>query len=393
MFTVPVRLFLVAVFIQGLGHSILMLMTNFYLESLQFDRSQIGLINGVSPLALVLSAWPIGRWSDRLGRRPSLILGSLIELGAALGFCMAGSFPLLLGLAAVMGIGAAMVSGNMAPFMTENTPEERRVTLFALQAAIMTVTGLFGNLVGGHLPEFYAGVISGESATLRATLLTGAGIYGLSLVPLVLIGVRTAAPETKTARILPPGDFGPLLFRLLFPHALIGLGAGLTMPFLNLYIKFKFHLEYDELSLLFGFSSVLTAAGMMVQPWLARKKGKVGAILITQAVSIPFLLILGFVPVFALVCVALLIRNMLMNMATPITSAFFMEKVPADRRATMAVMSMMTWSSGWAISTVISGWVQDQAGPDLGFKLLFGGMAICYVTSIVTFYGFWGRNR
>jgi MFS family permease len=254
------------------------------------------------------------------------------------------------------------------------------VFLFSLQAALLSLTGLFGNLVGGRLPDW--------TGSLRTTMLAGSLLLGISVLPLLFVGPGRARPQPHT---IPAAGSFSLFFKLLLPHGLIGLGAGLVMPFLNLYIKWKFNLDYDELGYLFGFSSVLTAAGIMVQPGLAHRYGKVRAILITQAFSLPFLLILGFVPVFALVCVAMLIRNMLMNMATPITSAFFMEQVPPQRRATLSVMAIMSWNLGWAISTAFSGWFRSLLDPDPGFKLAFGGMAFCYILSIAAFYVFWGR--
>jgi len=395
-FTPPARLYLLAVFVSSLAGSIFHLALNFYLETLKFDRRDIGIINAAAPGALVVAGLLIGRVSDRLGRGRGLLLGATLGLTAILGLSLSSTMTWLVAFAACRGIAEAMVGANSAPFMAEHSAPEHRVHLFAFQAAVMTATGLFGNVVGGHLPDWYSawwGLAPKSPEAFRVTLLTGAGIYSLSLVPFAIIGLRRETPPSRDTERLETGPVGRLFFKLLLPHAIVGLGAGMTMPFLNLYVQGKFHIDVEHVGYLFGFSSVLTAAGMLVQPWVAHRFGKVAAIQLTQAVSIPFLLVLGFCPVFWLVAVAMLIRNMLMNMASPIYSAFSMEIVPRERRATFSVAAMMAWNSGWAISTAVSGVLQRQLGPETGFNIAFGAMAGLYVTSIVVFHFFFQRKR
>ena len=77
-----------------------------------------------------------------------------------------------------------------------------------------------------------------------------------------------------------------LWLRLLLPQVVIGVGAGLVIPFLNLYVREKFGLSYGGTGLLFALSSLATGVAMLLQPLLVRRLGKLGAIVFVQALSL-----------------------------------------------------------------------------------------------------------
>mgnify|MGYP002653909397 CR=1 FL=1 len=46
----------------------------------------------------------------------------------------------------------------------------------------------------------------------------------------------------------------------MLPNILVGLGAGATIPFLNVFIEWKFNIDYASLGSLFAWTSLATAA-------------------------------------------------------------------------------------------------------------------------------------
>ena len=48
--------------------------------------------------------------------------------------------------------------------------------------------------------------------------------------------------------------------RLVLPNILVGLGAGATIPFLNVFVEGKFNIDYASLGSLFAWTSLATAA-------------------------------------------------------------------------------------------------------------------------------------
>jgi predicted MFS family arabinose efflux permease len=181
--------------------------------------------------------------------------------------------------------------------------------------------------------------------------------------------------------------YGPTLAKLLALQLAGSLGAGMTMPFLNVFFRVRFGASDATLGLLFALSSLLTGCAGLVAPGVAARWGKVRAIVVSQALSIPLLLAMGLVPVFGASAGSFLLRTALMNMSSPLFAAYAMGIVPASVRPLAASLLMLAWNAGWAISAWISGHVQLAAG----FTPLFVVTATLYSVSIAMTHGYFRR--
>src|SRR5450759_345055 len=97
--------------------------------------------------------------------------------------------------------------------------------------------------------------------------------------------------------------------RLLLPGFLISLGAGQVIPFLNLFIQRKFGLDIASLNAVFAVTALGTVIAILLQPTLARRFGKISSVVLVQAGSIPFLVVLGFSPVLWTVIAAMAVHR------------------------------------------------------------------------------------
>ncbi len=430
-FSREAKLFLLSVTLGSVGMSVGWLMLNFYLQSLGLSQSLIGAINAAGSLTAAVLGIPVGILSDRVSRKAVLLGGTLLAALGSLGVALSSTPALLLGFTVLSGIGLTAIFTNISPFLAEHSTAAQRTALFSLQAALSTATGFLGSLLGGYFPALVAsslGMTPHDVLPLRVTLGVVALLQFLALFPLLLLreasplsepeegwgrsadGSRVASAASVRAAEVPPGGeappappasraFGglrlqnPSLFgKLLVPTVFIGLGAGLTMPFLNLFVRGKFGISFEELGWLYALSSLMTAVGMLLQPLLADRVGKVRSVVIVQALSLPFLLVMGYAPYFPLVAVALLVRGMLMNMANPVYMAFCMERLPRRERATFSGTTEVVWSLTWAVSSGVSGWLRDLLGFERGFSVEFALMALFYTISTVTLYAFFGRR-
>ena len=127
---------------------------------------------------------------------------------------------------------------------------------------------------------------------------------------------------------------------------------------------------------------------MLIAPPLAERMGKIQLVVITQALSIPFLIILGFSPVFWMSALAYYVRLALMNMSSPVYQTFVMEHVEPSARATVASLVSMAWNFGWAFSPAVSGWLQVN----YGFGPPFLGTIFLYTISIFMYWAFFWRG-
>jgi MFS family permease len=137
-----------------------------------------------------------------------------------------------------------------------------------------------------------------------------------------------------------------------------------------------------------AWGSLAMGLGLLAAPPLANRFGKIQVVVITQGLSIPFLILLGFAPVFWLSGFAYYIRVALMNMSSPVYQTFVMEQVEAKSRAMVASLVSMAWNFGSVFSPKISGDLQVK----YGFGPPFVGTIILYTVSVFLYWFFWWRK-
>jgi MFS family permease len=218
-----------------------------------------------------------------------------------------------------------------------------------------------------------------------------AGASFLGLIPLLLLRRQKTARQ-KGESSVSPFEFArrrpALLFKLVMPLLITSLGAGLLMPFMNIFYRSAYGQSDAAIGGLFAIGSLFMAAGLLAAPPLADRWGKMRLVVVTQALSIPFLVTMGFAPWYWLSAGSYLVRLGLMNMSNPVYQTFVMEQVDESSRATVASLVSMSWSFGWAFSPTLSGWLQVQ----YGFTPVYLGTIGTYVIAIILYWlFFWKR--
>jgi MFS family permease len=181
-----------------------------------------------------------------------------------------------------------------------------------------------------------------------------------------------------------------LAARIFVPNIVISLGAALLIPYMNLFFKETFRVTDKTLGLLFAVSAVITGTATLASPILADRWGRIRALVITQLASIPFLLTIGFSPMFSLSAIAFWVRAALMNMGSPLFEAFAMEQVQEHERATISGLMGMSWNIGWAVGPYVSG--RMQGNPSIGFKPIFLITCSLYIVAALLERGFFQRR-
>jgi MFS family permease len=396
-FSRDARLFLMITVLFGSAMSLYWTDFNLYAESTGVSGSTLGWLLAVSQIAGVIVALPASAVSDRIGRRSVMVAGMVLVALALFAF-LPGQLALLFVGVAAMGAGGQIVGVVQIPYMAEHTRPEQRNEYFSIWQAIQFSTGFLATLVGGAAAQWLAPQLglTGKSAPYELLLLgvTALGIVSLGAIFLLSSDKPVLTPAERDKR---PGRFGlvihdrRLMFRLLLPGFLTALGAGQLIPFLNVFIENKFHLNLAEVNAFFAIASLGTAFAILAQPAIAKRFGRIGSIVLVQGASIPFLVVLGFSPVLWTVIVALTVRNSLMNAGSPIFDAFAMDRVSPAERATVAAGMSILWSLGWTIAPVYYSGLQATLGFTVGYAVDFVTI-ICLYTLSTSLLWFWFRR-
>ncbi|HNK63038.1 MAG TPA: MFS transporter [Anaerolineales bacterium] len=388
------RLYLLNVIITGAVMGIFRLIFNFYALSLGFDESVLGNLITTSSFVALIAALPMGYLADLLGRKGSLVLSGALLSISILAMALWQTETSLYAMNVVSGLAQSLGGVTMSPFLMENSDEKERTYLFSFGQGLQMTMASVGNWVGGYLPSWlgHAKNVAATSSMAYGDSILIAGIgAAIALLPLVFI----KSPQiTRSQRaVFAPFQYAAknpgLLTKLVLPMLLTSLGAGLVMPFMNVFFRTVHHQPDPVIGTLFAWGSLAMGIGLLIAPPLAERFGKIQIVVVTQALSIPFLILLGFSPIFWIGAATYYIRLALMNMSSPVYQTFVMEHVEPSARATVASLTSMAWNFGWAFSPTISGWLQVK----YGFGPPFIGTIILYTISVLMYWSFFWRGK
>jgi MFS family permease len=390
------RLFLLATILDGIVFSAWSLFFNFYILERGFTRDFLGLVNAMPSISALLFGIPIGMLSDRLGRKRSMLIGVGMSI-VCMGLEVTVLNPNMILLMAFLGGMANMLYFlSHAPFMMKVSNPENRTLLFSLSFGLVTLSGAVGNLFAGQLPALFGGLLevpARSAPAYQAVLLFSVSLSLLTLIPLSLIREpKTVETEADLARPKPTiwGVVArPETLKLALPNLLIGSGAAILIPYMNVFFADRFSMPDQQLGTLFSLSALLTGVGSVLAPRLSAGLGsKIRAVVFTQAASLAFLMLVGFSPYLWLVSVSFLMRGTLMNMAVPLYHAFAMEQIREREQGTVNSVIELAWQVGWAVGPYVSGVVQQR----YGFTPLFIATGVLYLGSIALTWVFF-RDR
>jgi predicted MFS family arabinose efflux permease len=357
---------------------------NLYFRELGLSEGLIGRILSFQALGTVLMAVPASMLAVRFRLKRILTLAVVIVVTACTLLVTQRPVGVLMAAGCLTGAGYIIHNVMAAPFFMRNSTPQERLHLFGVNYALEVLASVAGVAGGGWLAAHLGDALGSRLLGLRFTLLIAAGLLSLAVIPYLLI--QSPDPPKERAhgfrvwRVKRPG----LLVRLLAPTFILGCGAGLIIPFLNLYFRDRFGLESWSIGRIFAVSQGLTAAGFMLGPVLARRFGKVRTVVTAELTSIPFFITLAFTRNLGLAVTAFWFRGTLMNMNHPVTANFMMEAVdPEDREFTNAGKEL-AWSSSWMISTQVGGWLIERHGFDVPMMVTVA----LYLTSSTLFWSF-----
>jgi MFS family permease len=389
------RLYLVSAMLTGAALGVYRLLFNFYVLSLGYDERLLGQLITITSMTALLTALPMGYLSDMAGRKWSLLLGGGSVSIAIIMMVLFPSVPMFYAMNMLMGAGQSLSAVTMSPFLMENSGDKERTYLFSLSVGLQMAASAMGTWVGGYLPT-WVGQARGVAPTSSTAYAGALAIIALgSIVALIpLFGIKALNLLRSQRALFTPFHYASKhpaeLSKLIAPMLIISLGAGLIMPFMNVFFR-NVHMVSDPvIGTLFAWGALAMGLGTIIAPPLADRLGKVQLVVITQGLSIPFLFILGFSPLFWLSAAAYYIRLTLMNMGGPVYQAFVMEHVEEESRATVASLVSMANNFGWAFSPTISGWLQVK----YGFNPVFMTTITLYSVAVFLYwYFFWPRKK
>jgi MFS family permease len=401
-------LFLAAATLGGVSGGVTNLLLNLYIVALGYPESALPGFTRFGLAGAAAGALAGGPVVDTLGPRRSMLAGTAFAAAGALLVLLAIG-PLALGAGMLLtSAGTVLVYVAAPPFLTRHSTPSERQYLFGVVAAAYVVSTATGAALGGALPPLLRVSAPGlpDASVYRLALLAGGLLSALGIPLLAMTGEAPAAAMVdKAGASRASGVFSPaalvelvrsrlldrrfviLVGQFVLADGLIRVGGNLVIPYMNVY--FVRHLGAPEAvygTLRFAERALVVIATLVVALPVTRF-GPVATIVVTQLLSVPMLLVLGFAPTLGIAAASFLVRGPLMEMTQPTRDSFLMEVVPADRRATaFAALTLAGYAIAFAASFLAERLL--RAGR---FDVAFALTGALYVTSAILYWLFFRR--
>ncbi|GIN42026.1 MFS transporter [Heyndrickxia oleronia] len=374
-----------------IGLGVFMVIYNFYIRELGFPDQMNGQVISMTSLATAIILIPAGILSDRLGRKRVILYG-LIFTGVTL-FLRSIIEPrtLLLMAAFLTGLTQAFIQVSSVPLLAENSTAEQRVKLFSLHFGLMTAANVIGNIFGGVLSDLLEWIYS-PIISIRITLIIGAVIFLIGILPIMRLKeiiTDVSYDEKNNKRFISFKEQKESLKLIIFfaiAQLLIGFGAGLVIPYLNLYFADRFNASNTTIGFIISMGQAATAIAMFIGPFVVSKVGEVKAVVFLQLASLPFLLLTGFTHSLLLAAIGFLFRQALMNAGNPIQMSLMMSKVDNSVKGLANSVNQMVFNLGWALMGPVSMGIVSRNGSYNGYAIVFSITCFLYLVGSIYFF-------
>jgi MFS family permease len=249
--------------------------------------------------------------------------------------------------------------------------------------AVATLSVTAGTFLGGVLPELLAGAGLGLVARDRVALLITVSIGALGAVPILRLGqaggdaaawvgasaiAGAAADETRSRT-------RRLVRQYACATALISVGAGAFLPFVNVYLA-RLGAGAGQIGALLAGTGALGAVLGLLGPALARRVGRERlAVTLRVLPVVPALAVLAF-PIIPLVVLTHATRQIGAGMTWPIEASILNDRVHPRARAGAFGLRTAAWNLAWAISSTASGLLIVRGGYNAPLMILIGSTVL-----------------
>ncbi|MDQ3197852.1 MAG: MFS transporter [Verrucomicrobiota bacterium] len=350
----PLFLIFLTVFIDMVGFGIIIPVLPLYAEHFHATPVQIGWLTGIYSGMQIIFTPLLGRLSDRVGRRPVLIVSLA---GTALGFLVMGwanSLALLFAARIIDGISGGNISTAQAYIADISTPENRSRSMGIIGAAF----GLgftFGPLIGGVMSHI----------SYSAPFYFAAGLAGVNVVLLYFILPESLSLEyrskphhrTRLAEIFQHGHgrmFGTIVATYLFSIT----GFAIMTTLFALYTARHFGFDARKTGYVFGFIGIVAVIvqggliGRLVKMFGETALARTGLLLL--AVALALLPLVSTIPMLLVVCAVIAAANGLVN---PTLNGLASQMIDRNWQGRALGLMQSAGSVGRLIGPLLGGWL------------------------------------
>ena len=347
---------LLVVFINLVGFGLVIPLLPFYAKSLNAAPWQITALFSAYSFGQFFAEPFWGRLSDRIGRRPVLIITILANTASYLALAFAPNIWVAFAIRLVGGFGSGNIS-TIQGYMADVTPPEQRAGRMGLLGSAFGAGFVVGPALGGLLAHPEAGQIG-----FQIPLFVAAGMAALASLGVFLFVVESRAPSAPDAprpqrrEALQTAVAHPVLSRVLLVTLVSTAAfAGMESVF-GLWTDARFGWGPKQVGLCFAVIGVIASVGQgAITGRLARRFGEPRVLTTGLSIIAVSLAITPFAPSGAFVPVFVGLTAFGQSLVFPCVAALISRATPPDRQGAMLGLNMAAGSLARMVGPLLAG--------------------------------------
>jgi len=371
------RRLLLARGLRSIGQGMLVVDWALYLHALGWNGIAIGaVLSGAGLFGAALSL-TVGLSSDRLRRKPFLLIYEGIALISSTAALLTAQPAILTSAAIVSGFGRG-ANGAAGPFspaeqawLAEEVLPQRRGRVYSLNTAL----GFFGMSLGALmaiLPSVWAGWLGGALAYRPLFALAGL----TAIANLVLLGqaqeeyrgpVHAATLQEQQHEAQVRRQENRALEKLVLVNAFNGVAIGLIGPLISYWFAVRFHVGPSAIAPMMALAFAVTGASSLLTGRLTERIGLVRSVVGARIIGLALLVLLPLMPTYWLASLAYLLRSAFNRGSLGARQALTVGLVRDERRGLATSLNAVSAQLPQSVGPTIAGYLLDAGQLTLPF--------------------------
>lgn len=288
---------------------------------------------------------------------------------------------------AVWGVVFSLSNIPIVPYILRNTHISLQSQAIALSASVWSASQIAAGAIIAIL-SYINPILFNEKHLLQ--IFCGIGL--LALYFLWKMDGQEAMPATSNADTQTANRQSydwKLITQISLPTLFIAVGAGMAIPFMNLFFYHIFGIDSAYFSFLGVITSIIVTISALFAPLLKQKWG-FHAIIWTQLLSIVCMaaiagseLIKNWQGAVYIAIIAYILRQPLMHLSNPLATEMGMQYVGSHNREITSAITSSIWAGSWFFSSQIFSWLRAA---NLPYSTIFSITVLLYLFAIGVYF-------
>jgi DHA1 family multidrug resistance protein-like MFS transporter len=350
-----VRATVIGTFVIMLGFGILLPVLPTYARTFDVGYDAVGLLIAGFNLSRLAADPFVGRFIDRYGERATTVAGAVIVGASSIAAGLAPTFPLLVALRSVGGIGSALFFAALLSFLLRTIPSERSGRVISVYYGSFNVGLIAGGPLGGIVANLF-----GLASPLH--------VYGIACFAAAVLFWRTihnparSADETRKGGLRRLPWSRPLVAVLLANGAYAWMIGALFSTLIPLFGVEEVGLTLGGVGVALAVITATELASLFPAGKATDRRGR-RAVLVPSLVALAAVTsILGFAssPIPFMIAVAVL--GVAMGYAGVPPAPMLSDVTPEELKGTAVAVFRFVGDIGFVLGPLVAGWAADTFG-------------------------------